>query len=109
MRISDWSSDVCSSDLKNAERRVDREQKAQRDAKQRGMCQRIAEIGHAPPDHEAAERPCDDGHAEPAEQSPDHEIVQDHLCSPVAIPASAAARMSCASPDRSWWWSWAWV
>ena len=40
----------------------------QRHAEERGMRRGVAEVGHAPPDHEAAERPRRQRHADPRQQ-----------------------------------------
>ena len=51
----------------------------QRDAENRRVGGRVAEIGHAPPDDETAERPGGERHAKPRQQGADIEIIKHHL------------------------------
>ena len=55
---------------------IDAEQHADRDAEQRAVGERVAEVRHPPPHHEAAERPGERGDAEAAEQRAHHEVIE---------------------------------
>ncbi len=62
----------------DADGQVDAQQEAQRHAEQRTVRQRITEIGHAPPDHETAQRTSHERHAEPRDQAVEKERLQHH-------------------------------
>ena len=70
------------------ERQIDAREDAERDAEERAMRQRVAEIGHAAPDDEAAERAGDGGDADAAEPGAQQELGQHQAVS----RQSAAAR-----------------
>ena len=55
---------------------VDAEDDAEQDAQQRAVRDRIAEIGHAPPHHEAAEGPGGERHADAARERAREEVVK---------------------------------
>src|SRR3546814_9097466 len=61
-------------DDEDAERDVDLQQQGERDAEQRGVRHGVAEVGHAPPLDEAAERAGDQRHADAADQGAGEEI-----------------------------------
>ena len=67
------------------QRQVDVQHQPEGDAEQRGVGQGVAEIGHAPPDDEAAQRPGHGRDAQARQDRADEEIVQ-HQCAP------------------AWWW-----
>src|SRR3546814_5787134 len=69
MRISDWSSDVCSSDL-DADVHAEVERQAQRHAEQCRVREAVAEIGHPPPHDETAERSPDECYSDAGEDRP---------------------------------------
>ena len=93
---------------------VEREQRAEPDPEQRAVRERIAEVGHAAPHHEAAERPGDRGDADPAEDRAHQEIIEHRRrFGPVreiwAIAWRSVGGNATTSPARSWAWSWSWV
>ena len=65
-------------DGEDADGQIDRQQDSKRDAEQGGMGQGIAEIGHPPPHHEAAQRACHQGDPDAAEGGANDKIVEKH-------------------------------
>ena len=61
-----------------------------RDAEQRAVGERVAEVGHAPPHHEAAERAGDRGDPDAAEERAQQEIIEHGAGPAPAIRRSAA-------------------
>ncbi|MNC52965.1 hypothetical protein D3C75_1023410 [compost metagenome] len=87
--------------------RADVEQKAQRHAEQRGMGEGVAEVGHAPPDHEGAERAGDQRQGEAGEQGVEEEVGHGQCLQfgPWMWGCLGATTLPC----RSCWWScWWW-
>ncbi|MNG03199.1 hypothetical protein D3C84_862680 [compost metagenome] len=68
--------------------RADVEHQAEGHAEQRGMRQGVAEIGHAPPDHEGAERAGDQRQGQAGEQGVEQKIS--HACSHLRVHGVAA-------------------
>ena len=91
-------------DEDDAERQVDAERDAERDTEQAGVRDRRAEVGHAPPDDEAAERRGDDAERDAGnERAHEKRLEQVRLCTAVSAASQPlAARAAAVRPrDRA--------
>ena len=84
----------------DADGQVDRQQEAERDAQQRRMRQRIAEIGHAPPHHETAQRAGHQGDPDAADNGANHKVIEKHRCLSQS-PLSRALKSAVGHPRPS--------
>ena len=82
---------------------VDLQRQAEGDADEARLRHRLAEVGHALPDDETAERGCDDGEPEAATSARTKNGSSTY--SSPAPDRRRLVRRGCGMPARSWLWS----
>ena len=90
-------------DRHGRKRQVERKQRAEADPEQGAVGERVAEVGHASPDHEAAERAGDHGDADAAQDRAHQEVIE-HRCRFApdrAVFRASSSDTATTSPARS--------